>query len=344
MKLGVLIGTAQRDWEDLRSFAIEAERIGVDSVWSAEFNGHDAFTPLAFIAGQTTKLGLGTGVATVGGRSAAMLAMSAASVGSMSNGRFVLGLGANGRQGLENWHGQPWHAASQHLKETVEVVRQLTSGQPMDHRGRIYNLPRDPALAIGMEPGLAATFPIFIAALSPKSLEVTGAIADGWVGGASFVPDLSEAFWGPIREGAKRAGRSLDGFDFMAPAFVFPDKERALAIGKPFVAEQLGRHGVNWEHSHHAAVYERSGYADLTTKLAERFAAGKPEEAHALVPDELLLNRCLVGSDDEIRERLRAYRNCGVTTVQAVGLGPRLTRGLSALARIRGLIDEVNEE
>ncbi len=195
MKLAFLIGTAQRDWEELRSFAIEAERIGVDSVWSAEFNGHDAFTPLAFIAGQTKTLGLGTGLVTVGSRSAAMTAMSAVSLASMSNGRFVLGLGGSTRGILENWHGQPFSPASHNLLETAEIIRTVARGEPLIYSGRVHSLPKDPAMALAMEPGLSRVFPIYFASLSPKSLEATGAVADGWVGGASFVP---VACWGVL--------------------------------------------------------------------------------------------------------------------------------------------------
>ena len=245
MKLAALIGTAQRDWEDLRSFALEAERIGVDSVWSAEFNGHDAFTPLAFIAGQTSRLRLGTGVVTVGSRSPTMLAMSAVSLASMSGGRFMLGLGANSREALENWHGQPFPPASRNLIETTEIVRKVAGGDLLTYTGRVYSLPKTPGQDLGMEPGLAQTFPIYFASLSPRSLEATGAVADGWVGGASFGPELAHAFWGSIREGASKTGRSLADFDFMAPAFLVPDSERALAMVKPFLAGQLGKQPVD---------------------------------------------------------------------------------------------------
>ncbi len=112
---------------------------------------------------------------------------------------------------------------------------------------------------------------------------------------------------------------------------------------KPFLAGQLGKQG-DFAYSHHTAVYERAGYRELMARLAGHFAAGKPEEAAAAVPDDLALDRCLTGTDDEIRQSLRAYRDCGVTTVQAIAMGGRLTRALEPLARVRGLMDEVNRE
>lgn len=343
MKLAALIGTAQRDWEDLRSFVLEAERIGIDSVWSAEFHGHDALTPLAFIAGQTKTIGLGTGVVTIGGRTLATLAMSAVSLAAMSNGRFRLGLGANGREMIENWQGARFHPASTHLRETAEVVRRVASGLPLEYSGTIYRLPRDPAFALAMEEGLATSFPVYFASLSPKSLEATGAVADGWVGGASFGPELAGYFLEAINRGARLSGRSLERFDFMAPGFLFPNRDVALTAGRQFLVGLLGKQG-DWAYSHHTAVYERAGYGDLITEIKGRLTSGSLEDAARLLPESLVLNRCLTGTDEDIRQVLRSYRQSGVTTVQAVGLNPRLTRSIDPLTRVKALLDEVNAE
>lgn len=344
MKLAAYIGTAQRDWEDLRSFAIEAERIGIDSLWSAEAMGHDAFTPLAFIAGQTATIGLGTGVVTVGARSAAATAMASVALASMSGGRFRLGLGANTPEIMASWHAQPFPAASKHLLETIAIVRQVASGQPLRHLGDIYNLPgRADVEAGALEPGLARDFPIYVASLSPKSLEATGLAADGWVGGASFTPSLAPVFREHIARGREKAGRDMTGFDFVAPAFLVLDADRALAQVKPFLAEQLAGVGT-WRGSFHQRVYARAGMADLVARTKELFAAGKPAEAVAQLPDELALERCLVGGDEEMRVTLRKYRDCGATTVSIYWFGSKLAQSIEPLARVKALMDEVNGE
>ena len=168
-------------------FVVQAERLGADSVWVPEAWGYDALTPLAFLAARTTTIRLGTGIVQVGARTPTMLAMSAASLQTMSGGRFVLGLGSSGPQIMEGWHGVAFGSAVQATRETMEIVRMVTSGAKVEYNGEVYTIPRAGAKAIrSMSP--PTTVPMYVAALGPRNLELTGELADGWIGNA-FIPE-----------------------------------------------------------------------------------------------------------------------------------------------------------
>src|SRR3954464_8800599 len=193
--------------EDDVTFVAEAERLGVDSVWVAEAWGHDAFTPLAFLAAKTDRLRLATGIAQLGARTPALLAMSAMSMQALSGGRFLLGLGTSGPQVMEGWHGVRFGSPLAATRETVEIVRQVSAGDKLEHHGRVYDLPLPggPGRAIrSMLP--PAPVPVYIAALGPRNLALTGELADGWIGNA-FLPERADAFLPFLEEGLAEGRR-----------------------------------------------------------------------------------------------------------------------------------------
>jgi F420-dependent oxidoreductase-like protein len=346
MKLAVALGTVHRDWEDQKSFVLECERIGVDSAWPAEFFGHDVFTPAAYFAAVTSRIRIGTGVVTLGARSPVAVGMAAMTVASMSGGRHILGIGASTREIVEGWYGMPFQPPAAAVRETITIVRQLASGQPLEHQGKAYTIPLGGGPTVGaLEAGAsAANVPIYVASLNPHTLRVTGEMADGWAGGMSFMPEIARSWFDPLAEGAARAGRSVAEIDVMAPTFMsFGDVEQALAAWKPFLVQLLGSVGA-WAGNHHSGAYRRAGYAELCDRLRELWLEGKMAEAVALVPDDLVLNSKLCGDDAMVKARLRAYRDCGVTTLQIYSFSPKLTAELEPLARLKGLLDEVNAE
>ena len=168
---------------------VEAERVGVDSVWVPEAWGQDALTPLGYLAARTSTIGLGTGIAQIGARTPAMLAMSAMSLQVLSGGRFLLGLGTSGPQVMEGWHGVRFRSPITATRETIDIVRTVARGDRLDHAGKVYELPLPgrPGRPIRsmMSP---VEVPIYVAALGPRNLELTGEMADGWIGNA-FVPE-----------------------------------------------------------------------------------------------------------------------------------------------------------
>ena len=206
--------SSNEDWASAITYAVEAERLGVNSTWTAETWGYDGATPLAYLAAKTSRLRLGTGILQVGARTPALTAMTAMSLASLSGDRFLLGLGVSGPQVIEGWHGVRFTRPLQRLRETIEIVRKITRGERLVYQGEVFQVPlpdsEGKALTSSVPP--RANLPVYLATLGPKSLELTGELADGWLG-TSFIPEHASMFLDPIAAGAKRAGRTLDNLD-----------------------------------------------------------------------------------------------------------------------------------
>jgi F420-dependent oxidoreductase-like protein len=338
-----LAGDHAGDWAGAAAFAVEAERLGVHSVWTAEAWGFDAVTPLAFVAGRTSRIGLGTGIMQVGARTPAMIAMTAATMRSLTGGRFILGLGASGPQVVEGWHGVPFERPVQRIREVIEIVRMALRGERLEYEGQVYRLPlpggRGRALRSSAPPGQV---PIYVASLSPRSLEMTGELCDGWVGG-SFVPESAEAFLGPLRAGAERAGRSLADLDLQVPVSVeFGEDVDAIAKrharGYAFTFGAMGSATRNF----YLDAFARQGFGDAAREVQRLWLEGRREEAADRVPPELALRTNLLGTEAAIRERLRAYRAAGITTLRASVRGDSPDARVEALERLVALVGEVD--
>src|SRR6516162_2612765 len=179
-------------------FIRQAERLGIDSVWVPEFWAGDALTPLAYLAPQTSRVRLATGIAQLGARTPAMLAMSAQSLQVLSGGRFVLGIGTSGPQVMEGWHGVRFDRPVRRTRETVEIIRAITAGERLDYHGEIYQLPLPGGEGRSIRSRLPPTHvPIYLASLGPANLHLTGQLADGWIG-TSFFPESGDVFIDPI--------------------------------------------------------------------------------------------------------------------------------------------------
>ena len=326
------------------AFVLDAERLGAASVWVAEAWGQDALTPLAFLAARTSLIKLGSGIAQLGTRSPALLAMSAMSMQALSGGRFLLGVGTSGPQVMEGWHGVRFAAPVKATRETIEIVRAVAAGNRLDYHGDIYTvpLPEGPGRALrSMLP--AVEVPIYVAALGPRNLELTGELADGWIGTA-FVPEQASAFTDYLQAGATRAGRSLAALDLMVPVGVeFTDDveeaARRHARGYAFTIGAMGSRHTNF----YNAAFTRQGYGDDVRAVQDLWLAGQPEQAADRVPAELGLKTNLLGAPQAVTERLRLYRDAGITTLQAKLDGDRSHR-LETLAQLIDLAREVTSE
>jgi alkanesulfonate monooxygenase SsuD/methylene tetrahydromethanopterin reductase-like flavin-dependent oxidoreductase (luciferase family) len=202
LRIGVLATAFDADGVE---FVRQAERLGADCAWSLEFWAGDAFTPLAYLAGQTSTIRLATGIAQLGARTPAMLAMSALSMQALSGGRFILGLGVSGPQVMEGWHGVRFDRPLQNTRETIEILRKVSAGERLAYNGKIYTLPLPGGEGRPIRSLMPPTHvPIYVAALGPANLRLTGELADGWIGN-SFFPETAEVFLDP----AEAAGRSL---------------------------------------------------------------------------------------------------------------------------------------
>jgi F420-dependent oxidoreductase-like protein len=334
-----------RNRDEAVAYILEAERLGVDSVWAGEAWGTDAVTPLAYLAAKTSRIKLGTSIMQVGSRSPALIAMTAVSLAGLSDDRFILGLGTSGPQVIEGWHGVRFNPPLARLRETVAIVRMALRGERVTYAGKVYNLPlpdgEGRALKLSAEP---RSVPIYLATLGPRSLEATGAIADGWIA-SSFMPDHAEAFFAPMRRGAEQAGRSFEAIDRVAGGVVAfsDDLERLIAPRKPGFAFEIGAMGSR-EHNFYKDAYERQGYADLVQRVQALWFERRRDEAAALIPDEFVLQANLLGTEQMVKQRLRVYRDAGITTLQVSPDGNTAAERLQTLGQLMDLVQAVNAE
>ena len=314
------------------SFVVEAEKLGADSVWMAEAWGYDALTPLAYLAARTGRIRLATGIAQLGARTPAMLAMSAMSMQALSGGRFILGLGTSGPQVMEGWHGVRFSSPLTMTRETIEIVRMITSGERLVHPGAVYPLPLPDVVGRGIRSmAPPASVPIYVAALGPKNLGLTGEVADGWLAN-TFMPETASAFLEPLAAGAARAGRTLASLDLVVPVAVeFTDDEeeasRRHARGYAFTIGAMGSR----DHNFYNDAFARQGYGEDVRAVQELWLDGKREEAADRVPIDLGRRTNLLGPPAVVRERLALYQAVGVTTLQAK-LSGTLDQRLATLA------------
>ena len=344
MRVAISLRVANEDWATAATYVVEAERLGVDCVWAPESWGHDAVTPLAFVAARTSRIRLGTGIMQAGTRTPALVAMTAMSLASMSGNRFVLGLGVSGPQVIEGWHGVRFERPVQRLREIVEIVRMACRGERVSYRGKVYELPlpdgEGKALRTAARP--QPNIPIYLATLSPRSLEMTGEIAEGWIG-TSFMPEHADIFFAPLAAGAKRAGRSFDAIDRQAGGFVAfsHDLERLIPPRKPGLAFTLGAMGSR-QHNFYNDAYRRAGYAEAAADVQRLWLEGRRDDAAARVPDDLVLKANLLGTEAMVRDRIRAYRDAGVTTLRVEPDGATLDARLATLGRLVELVRSLN--
>jgi F420-dependent oxidoreductase-like protein len=329
-----------REFERVAAFALEAEKLGVDQAWSAEAWGYDAVTILAYLAAKTQRLVLGSGIMQISARTPSMTAMTALSLAALSGNRFILGLGASGPQVVEGLQGQPFAQPLVRMRETLEIVRMAFRGEKLRYAGRHHVLPlpggegKPLRLAQPANPGL----PIWLATLSPKALELTGELADGWLG-TSFTPEAADVHTAHLRRGAERAGRGLEDLTLaVGVSFaVSDDPEPLLEAQKPRMAFTLGAMGSAKTNFYNAA-YRRGGFEDVAIEVQRLWLEGKREEAARRVPDEMILRTTLIGPEARIRERLRRYRDAGIGVLRIEPLGEDASRRLDALGRAVELV------
>jgi F420-dependent oxidoreductase-like protein len=337
MKLGVYIGY----WglglssQDQLEIVQEAERLGYDSVWVSEAYGSDAATVLGWLAAQTSRIRLGSAIFQMPGRSAAMTAMTAATIDQLSGGRMILGIGSSGPQVAEGWHGQGFARQLQRTREYVAVVRMALARERVEFQGETLELPLPdgPGKALKLTIGpVQERIPIYLAAIGPKNTALAGEIADGWIP-ALFSPEHISELRPLLEEGAARAGRTLEGFD-VAPTvnvFVTEDPENARNAMRPFLALYIGGMGSREQNFYNKLVC-RYGFEVEAKQIQDLYLEGKRDEAMAAIPPELIDTVSLCGPCDAVRERLAVYRDAGVGTL---GVTPVAVTKEDRLAQLR---------
>lgn len=332
MKLGLNVGFLTSANTDPVPLAIEAEKLGYDSVWTAEAWGSDAVSLLAWIGAKTERIGLGTAILQIPSRSPALVAMTAATLDRLSNGRLLLGLGVSGPQVIEGWHGVPYGKPLQRTREAVAIVRAvLKRDEPLTHRGETYQVPLEGGTGLGkplklMMAPKRSDVPIYLAAIGPKNVALAAEIADGWL--PIFYAPRHRTVFEDALAGAR--GRAFD----VAPSVQIAmgdDVERCRNTIKPTLALYIGGMGAKGKNFYNDLAC-RYGYEKDAAVIQELYLDGKKKEAIAAVPDALVDDVALAGSADRIAGRLQEWKDADVTTLLCM-VQDRAT--LEAMATIR---------
>jgi len=322
MKLGLHIGywglglTKDEQLELVR----EAERLGYDSVWTAEAYGSDAATVLAWLAAHTERIKLGSAIFQIPARSAAMTAMTAATIDQISNGRMLLGLGTSGPQVSEGWHGVRFGRQLARTRDYVAVVRKALARERVEFHGETLELPLPDgpgkALKLTIAP-VQDRIPIYVAAIGPKNTVLTAEIADGWIP-TLFSPEHVGEFRSLLDEGFAAAGDGKSAADFdIAPTVnvsVDDDHDRARDAMRTYIALYVGGMGSRKQNFYNQLV-QRYGFDDAAREVQDLYLDGKKDEAAAALPGELIDAVSLCGPKDVVRERLARFREAGVGTL-----------------------------
>lgn len=349
MRTATTIEGSAGNWQELTEFVVEAEKLGLDVCWVAEAWGTDAATPLGFLAARTERILLGSGVIQLGTRSPVTIAQTAMTLAQLSRGRFLLGLGASGPQVIEGLHGIPFARPLTRMRETVEIVRNVFAGGKIAYQGETFAIPlpggEGRPMRLSMQP---VNVPIYLATLSPKMLELTGEIADGWLG-TSFVPEGAAAYFTHLDAGLIRSARARTELDVCQGAeinIVADEAQLAAVVGtrKMELAFSLGGMGSGSTNYYNNA-YSRQGWAEVAEQVRERWQSGDRAGAADLITDEMVLATTLIGTEGMVRERLRTWRDTGVDTVRLYPAGDTLHDRLDNLGRgidlIRGVGDHL---
>ncbi|MTE11219.1 LLM class F420-dependent oxidoreductase [Nocardia aurantiaca] len=326
-----------------RELVLAAEEVGFDAVFTAESWGSDAFTPLAWYGSDTSRMRLGTSVVQMSARTPTATAMAALTLDHLSGGRHILGLGVSGPQVVEGWYGQPFAKPLARTREYVSIVRQVLAREAkVTSSGPHYPLPYSGPGATGLGKPLKpithplrADLPIWLGAEGPKNVALTAEIADGWLA-IYYTPRLADMYNEWLDEGFSRPGarRLREDFEIAATAQVIltDDRKAELDRLRPFMALYIGGMGAE-ELNFHAEVYRRMGYGEQVDEITRLFRSGRKDEAAAVVPDELILDTTIIGTEAQVREQLKVWEQSGVT-MMLVGV-----RDAAQFERLRPLIE-----
>ncbi len=328
MKLGLQIGYWMMGPEDPIDLVLEAERLGFDSVWTAEAYGSDCFSPLSWIGARTKKIKLGTSVMQISARTPACAAMTAMTIDHLSGGRLILGIGVSGPQVVEGWYGQPFPRPLGRTREWVEIFRAIVRREaPVNFQGKHYQMPFQGGTGLGkplksiVHP-LRDTIPLYLGAEGPKNVALAAEIFDGWL--PLFVsPFRMNIFDESLKH--KKPGFELAG---TVTVNINDDLEQALLPTKMMLGFYLGGMGARSQ-NFHLNLMDRMGFGDQARNVQDLFFAGDRAGAFAAVPNELADEISLCGPVERIRERLQVWKKSGVTTLLAGTRDPAALRLLA---------------
>jgi F420-dependent oxidoreductase-like protein len=344
MRLGVNLGYwgAGNDADNLQ-LAREADRLGYAVAWAAEAYGSDAATVLSWIAAQTNSIDVGSAVFQIPGRTPANTAMTAATLDSLSGGRFRLGLGVSGPQVSEGWHGVRFTKPLQRTREYVSIVRMALARKRVSFEGEFFTLPLPDgpgkALTLTVHP-VRENIPIYLAAIGPKNLELAGEIADGWLA-IFYSPEHSADSMAHIRAGRERAGLTLEGFDVVptVPVAFGDDIAECANQIRPYAALYIGGMGSK-ETNFYNQLASRMGFEAEADDIQARFMSKDYFGAAGAVPFDFIDQTSLIGPRERVRARLSAYAEAGVTTLTISPTASSLEERTAALVTMSEVLVE----
>src|SRR5690349_23911828 len=338
MRLGINLGYWGLGMDaDNIAVAQEADRLGYSVCWAAEAYGSDAATVLSFVAAKTERIDVGSAIFQIPARTPTMTAMTAATLDTLSGGRFRLGLGVSGPQVSEGWYGVKFDKPLSRTREYVEIVRKAMTRERLSYQGEHWTLP----LPGGPGKPIKLTvhpqrehIPLYIAAIGPKNLEQTGEIADGALLIFPSADHLEETALRPLRAGREKAGLTMDGFDVCPtlPLAVGDDKDVAALADtfRPYTALYVGGMG-SAEQNFYNRLAQRMGFEAAAAEVQEKYLSGDKQGAAAAVPHDLIDQTTLLGSVDRIADRMKEYAAAGVTTLSLNPAGFTLEERVASL-------------
>ncbi|HEY2814796.1 MAG TPA: LLM class F420-dependent oxidoreductase [Acidimicrobiales bacterium] len=314
---------------------VELEHAGLDLVWVAEAYGFDGVSFMGYLAAKTERVHIGSGILPLYSRTPALLAMTAAGIDALSNGRAVLGLGASGPQVIEGWHGVPYDKPLARTREIVDICRKVWKREePLTNAGPLYPIPLPEGEGTGLGKPLKIIgrpvrdrIPIYVASLGEKNVALTAEIADGWLP-VFYVPEKANDVFGPSLD-AGRAKRSADlaPLDICAGGLVCITDDKAQAeatrdLGRAMAALYIGGMGAKGQNFYNALA-RRYGYEQEAEEIQDLYLAGHKQDAAAKVPSELLELTSLCGDEGFVKDRIAAHKEAGVTVLQVTPFGER---------------------
>jgi F420-dependent oxidoreductase-like protein len=317
----------------------EAERLGFDSIWTAEAYGSDAFTPLAWWGSKTSRIKLGTAIAQLSARTPAATAMAAMTLDHLSGGRFILGIGASGPQVVEGWYGQPYPRPLERTREYVQIMRKIFAREePVSFEGKHYQMPHRNGMGLGkalkstVHP-LRSDLPIYLAAEGPKNVALAAEIADGWLP-MFFSPKADKFYRDALAEGFSRPGarRKPDEFEVtsMVPIIPVDDIEAGANFMRPMLSLYIGGMGARGANFHYDVI-ARLGYEEECARIQDLYLQGKKQEAQAAIPTKLVEDVALIGPMDKIKEEIKVWKNTCLTTMLVNAPAPQMLGTIAEL-------------
>ncbi len=347
MRIGMALNYAGGFKETVAELA-DYEKAGLDIVFVAEAYSFDAVSQLGYIAARTERLQIASGILPIYSRTPTLLAMTAAGLDYVSDGRFTLGMGASGPQVIEGFHGVPYTAPLGRTREVIEICRQVWRRERVRHDGKYYTLPLPEGQGTGLGKALKiinhpvrSRIPIVLAAIGPKNVELTAELAEGWEP-IFYMPEKAAGVWGAaLAAGKARRDPELGELDVVAQASlaIGDDVGGLLDLGRPMAALYIGGMGAKGKNFYNDLA-RRYGYEKEAERIQELYLDGKKDEAAALVPGELLEKMSLVGSEGFVRDRVAAMKESGVTTLNVTPFGRTHEERLRLIEKIKEIAAE----